>query len=268
MKILKFFLIIIMIGLGILGYSYIIEPSLLVTEEVILKSDVVEDGTKVAVITDIHLKESFTEEHLQKIVNKVNALDSDAVLFLGDLYDNYELWQGDKERISGILSQLSAETKLCVYGNHDYGGRAQWVYKEIMEGAGFTILKNERYDTDMGITFYGCDDYIFGEHSEIYSFDNENYAFVLAHAPASAALVEGFDFLIAGHTHGGQVKLPFIEPFWLPVGSGGYCRGQYQSEDGQSVYVSRGIGTSVINMRFNSVPEITICKFSKKTVEK
>lgn len=258
----------IILCLGLIGYSFIIEPDMLVTEEVVLAGDTVPEGTKVAVITDIHLKKDFTEEHLQKVVDKVNENKPDIVLFLGDLFDDYRLWQGDADKISDAFARMDAGIKLCVYGNHDYGGKAQWAYKEIMESAGFTILKNEAYDTDMGITFYGADDYTFGSREESYRFDGEKYAFALAHAPASIEYIDGFDFFIAGHTHGGQIRPPFIKPVWLPSGSMGYCGGLYENERGGTMYVSRGIGTSVINMRFNSVPEITICKFSKKTVEK
>lgn len=250
------------------GYALKIEPYRLVTEELELISPLVKEGTKVAVITDIHLKEGFDEVQLEKAVKRVNEHHPDAVLFLGDLYDNYETWQGDKERVKDAFRAINADIKLCVYGNHDYGGKAQWAYKEIMEESGFTILKNEAVLTDLGITFYGADDYIFGERGEGYSFGTDTYGFAMAHVPASVTDIENYGFFTAGHTHGGQVRLPFVKPFWTPKGTLEYYGGLYENADGSKIYVSRGIGTSLMTVRFNAVPEITICKFSQKTVEK
>jgi len=244
------------------GYALRIEPYRLVTEEIELESPFVKSGTKVAILTDIHLKESFDEAQLERAVKEVNGHKLDAVLFLGDLYDNYETWQGDKERIKDAFRSLNADIKLCVYGNHDYGGKAQWAYKEIMEESGFTILKNKDFPTDLGITFYGADDYIFGERSEGFVFDGNSYGFAMAHVPASVETVQDCDFFTAGHTHGGQVRLPFVKPFWTPKGTLEYYGGMYDNPDGGKIYVSRGVGTSIMTVRFNAVPEITICKFS------
>lgn len=267
MRIFKFFLALIVLAGMLAGYALKIEPYRLVTEELELVSPYVDEGAKVAILTDIHLKEDFDEAQLEKAVQKINEHNPDAVLFLGDLYDNYELWQGDKEKIKDIFRSLNADIKLCVYGNHDYGGKAQWAYKEIMEDSGFTILKNKAVETDIGITFYGADDYIFGEKGEKYSFSGESYGFAMAHVPASVEMIENSDFFAAGHTHGGQVRMPFIKPFWTPKGTLEYYGGMYDNPDGGKIYVSRGVGTSIMTVRFNAVPEITICKFSKKTVE-
>ena len=91
---------------------------------------------------------------------------------------------------------------------------------------------------------------------------------MFAHAPDSEKYAPEYDLFIAGHSHGGQIKLPFLKPTWLPYGSSKFWRGEYQNLDDSMVYITRGIGTSVLSLRFNSVPEITICKFSKKNVEK
>jgi len=262
LKVFKFFLALVLIFALTAGYALRIEPYRLVTEEIELESPFVKSGTKVAILTDIHLKESFDEAQLERAVKEVNGHKLDAVLFLGDLYDNYETWQGDKERIKDAFRSLNADIKLCVYGNHDYGGKAQWAYKEIMEESGFTILKNEDFPTDFGITFYGADDYIFGERSEGFVFDGNSYGFAMAHVPASVETVQDCDFFTAGHTHGGQVRLPFVKPFWTPKGTLEYYGGMYDNPDGGKIYVSRGVGTSIMTVRFNAVPEITICKFS------
>ena len=267
MRIFKFFLALILIAGLLAYYAFKIEPYRLVTEEIELESPYVMDGATVAVISDIHLKEEFGPKYLRKAVNKVNELKPDVVLFLGDLFDNYETWQGDTNEVITALANVKADTKLCVYGNHDYGGKAQWAYSEVMEKAGFTILKNAIFETDLGITFYGADDYTFGERGERVSLGETGYNLAFAHVPASVENIENYDIFIAGHSHGGQVRLPFVEPFWVPAGTLEYYGGMYENKDNSKIYVSRGIGTSIMNVRFGAAPEITICKFSKKTVE-
>ena len=262
MRIFKFFLTIILIAGLLVGYAFKVEPFRLVTEELELESPFVPAGTKVAVISDVHLKEGFGTKYLRTAVNKVNGQKPDAVLFLGDLFDNYETWDDDDNEVITALANIKADIKLCVYGNHDYGGKAQWAYKDVMEKAGFTILRNEDVMTELGIRFYGADDYIFGEKSERFSFDGNSFDFALAHVPASVENVENYDIFIAGHSHGGQVKIPFVEPFWVPNGTLNYYGGEYEQEDGSLIYINRGIGTSVLTVRFGAVPEITICKFS------
>ncbi|MBR5265139.1 MAG: metallophosphoesterase [Clostridia bacterium] len=262
MRIFKFFLTIILIAGLLVGYAFKVEPFRLVTEELELESPFVPAGTKVAVISDVHLKEDFGTKYLRTAVNKVNGHKPDAVLFLGDLFDNYETWEGDDNEVITALANIKADIKLCVYGNHDYGGKAQWAYKDVMEKAGFTILRNEDVMTELGIRFYGADDYIFGEKAERFSFDGNSFDFALAHVPASVENVENYDIFVAGHSHGGQVKIPFVEPFWVPNGTLNYYGGEYEQEDGSLIYINRGIGTSVLTVRFGAVPEITICKFS------
>jgi predicted MPP superfamily phosphohydrolase len=63
------------------------------------------------------------------------------------------------------------------------------------------------------------------------------------------------DVALAGHTHGGQVRIPMIRPFWLPSGSGSYFAGWYAGSHG-GLYVSRGLGTSLLPIRFLARPEV------------
>jgi predicted MPP superfamily phosphohydrolase len=85
-------------------------------------------------------------------------------------------------------------------------------------------------------------------------------AYVIAafHAPGFFdKIADRVPLVLAGHTHGGQVRLPLVPVFWLPKGSGGYLDGWY-SKDGSRMYVSRGIGTSVLPIRFRCRPELSI----------
>jgi predicted MPP superfamily phosphohydrolase len=84
------------------------------------------------------------------------------------------------------------------------------------------------------------------------------YVIAAFHAPAFFDTVAGrVPLVLAGHTHGGQVRLPLIPAFWLPRGSGRFLEGWY-AERGSRMYVSRGIGTSFLPIRFRSSPELAI----------
>ena len=83
------------------------------------------------------------------------------------------------------------------------------------------------------------------------------YTILLFHSPAYFGHVEGrVKLCLTGHTHGGQVRLPFVQPFWLPGGSWPYVEGWYEGK-GSKMYVSRGLGTSILPIRFLCRPEVS-----------
>jgi predicted MPP superfamily phosphohydrolase len=83
------------------------------------------------------------------------------------------------------------------------------------------------------------------------------YKILMFHSPAYFDRVAGMvNLCLAGHTHGGQVRPPFMQPLWMPKGCWPYVAGWYEVE-GTKMYVSRGIGMSMLPIRFNSRPEVT-----------
>ena len=93
------------------------------------------------------------------------------------------------------------------------------------------------------------------------------YEILLFHSPAYFDRVAGHvDLCLAGHTHGGQVRPPFMPPLWLPKGCWPYVAGWYEAKGTKSkMYVNRGIGTSLLPIRFNSRPEVTILTVEPET---
>lgn len=85
----------------------------------------------------------------------------------------------------------------------------------------------------------------------------------LFHSPASFDSVAGsWPLALAGHTHGGQIRLPFVKPLWLPEGSGSYVAGWYEGK-GSKLYVSRGVGTAMLPLRFLCRPELALITISR-----
>lgn len=278
MKLFKFIfgtlsVILIMAG-SCLFYAFKIEPYRLNVNEYYLtdKKEEVEP-IKIVQFSDLHVKEDFTYKNLQKVVKSINKQTADIVVFTGDLYDNYALYNDDEQIISELKKIETTYGKLAIWGNRDYGGGAVRQYDTIMEQAGFTLLKNENIyiatDDDKKLLFTGFDDGIFGtiKIPVIENASNYDYHILLSHEPDTieSFLDYNYNLILSGHSHGGQVNiplLPFINKKAVSITSltTTYVEGLYTMDLNQKkyLYVNTGIGTTHISARFGVVPEIAV----------
>lgn len=161
----------------------------------------------------------------------------------------------------------------CVYiwGNRDCGGGAARQYENIMQQSGFTVLKNENWyvttDSDKKILFTGLDDSMLGnvympDSTKIY---DSNYNILLIHEPDTADSFQEYpyDLVLSGHSHGGQVNIPFIPAINQKAISStnlakNYVSGMYELNSKTKIYVNTGIGTTHVSGRLGVVPEISI----------
>jgi len=118
--------------------------------------------------------------------------------------------------------------------------------------------------------------YLVGVDDPDTSYDNLSYAIknieekdipkiLLAHSPEIIEDIAGqnIDLILAGHTHGGQIKIPFVRPFWVPTKyHGKYANGLFKINNSY-LYVNRGVGTTFLPIRFNCPPEITLIELKK-----
>lgn len=228
---------------------------------------------KIAQLSDLHIKEDFTAKNLKRVVKKVNGQNPDIVIFTGDLYDNYSIYHDDEQIIAELQKIKPRYEKIAIWGNRDYGGGAVRQYKDMMERAGFTLLKNENWyitlENDKKILFTGLDDSLLGQpdmpdSTKIYDAD---YEILLTHEPDTIEdyLDYHYDLALSGHSHGGQINilfLPFINKKAVTATSlsSKYKSGMYTygKESQQRLYVNTGIGTTHISARFGVVPEIAL----------
>jgi len=174
-----------------------------------------------------------------------------------EAYDGTTVYAGDEAEIARVLSLPKAD-KYAVYGNHDLGGKAQHIYADIMAQAGYTVLVNQAVQLEGGVNLIGCDDLIFGT-PDITGLPQEGALdLLLMHEPDFADRVTGVELQLSGHTHGGQVRLPFVDYLVLPTGGKNYIRGSFEKADGGLLYVNRGLGMSILPYRFASRPELTV----------
>ena len=270
---LKLFLRIILILLVIIVllavYARFIEPYRLTATEVTINNSAVD--ITVAVFADTHFSNIYTPKDFEKVIDMINSKSPDIILFCGDLIDNYRTYTGDTEEIAKALARLSAPMgKFAVYGNHDHGGGAYGVYAYIMAAGGFQILKNETVEfDDIDLMLIGLDDFVLGSgNTEIVksAADPDRFNLVFCHVPD---IIDDFleydvDFMIAAHTHGGQVNIgqtniPIYKHIFFPPYGQNYHMGIYNFENERqtTLYVNSGIATTQLPIRFMAPPEVT-----------
>ena len=274
MKFLKIVLEIIFLLFVVAGscifYAFKIEPYRLTVSEAYF-NEKSSDCVKIVQFSDTHIKEDFTYENLDKVVTKINEQNPDVVVFTGDLYDNYAKYHDDENIIEELQKINAKYDKIAIWGNRDYGGGAVRQYEMIMEQSGFTVLKNGNCyittDTNKKILFTGLDDSMLGnvsmpDSTKIFESD---YDILLTHEPDTAADFQDYfyDFILSGHSHGGQVNIPFLPAINQKAVSATslatkYVGGMYELNADTKMYVNTGIGTPHISARFGVVPEISV----------
>lgn len=270
-KILIFLIIIIVL---FISYSMFIEPNLLNVKEYKLESNKISTnfhGTKIIQFSDLNYGTYFTEKDLIKLVDKINELKPEILLFNGNLIDsNIKLDENNTKILIKELSRIDYPLyKYAVYGSNDYNQ----TFEHIMKESGFTILDNEStllyYKDEIPIVLYGFN---LNKKEIDYNILNEPideidttkfYKIVLSHSPNVIDNLKSHnpDLVLSGSTLGGLIDLEFTKPLFLNETK--YYEDYYKINK-TSLYISNGLGTSNINMRFNNVPSFNFFRLYKK----
>lgn len=267
-------------GLGTGGYFYAreVEPRMLdITRHTIKNAALPSgfDGVRLIQFSDTHIGFQYTMEQLKQLITQINKLNPDLIVFTGDLIDDPRHF-GEKNRLISILSHLNAPLgKFAVYGNHDHGGYGSDLYKQIMEQSGFSLLLNTSANINLldgsSIWIAGIDDAMLGRpdlNACMANIPNNSYTILLSHAPdkAEEAAEHPIHLQLSGHSHGGQIQIPFYGPLVTPPFAEKYVEGFYTagSNNDLTLYVNRGLGTTRLPFRFLSQPELAIFTFKSK----
>lgn len=243
-------------------YIFLIEPNLLTVKYLTLKSDELKN-LKIVFVSDFHLSK-FAEKRLDRIVNKVNELNPDIIISGGDYAINHNAdISMDMNLAAGKISSMKSKYGIySVLGNHDYYKDGNYI-KENLKKYGIRILENSSYELNIN----GQPLYIAGISDMQTTFIDLNKALsntkmptiLVSHSPDITPLAKDrVNLILSGHTHGGQVRLPIFGALIVPSKYGDkYALGFVDN----IVYVTKGLGTSIIKARFNCPPEITVIKF-------
>ena len=210
-------------------------------------------GLRLVHFSDLHHKGN--REYLQAVVDQVNALEPDFACFTGDLMESPRFLPETLEILSGIKVPLYG-----VPGNHDYWTKISFTpVSDCFNATGGAWLVHEhRRIADGKINVIGAGGLYF--YPGLPPSDPAALNILLMHYPAWIKKLKPrqFDLILAGHSHGGQVRIPFYGPVIVPSSVEGYDLGLYNTPAGP-LYVNPGIGyLGKFNFRFNCRPEITV----------
>lgn len=285
------FLIILLIGMGIWGYF--IEPNRLVVHDEELK---IEDwpaklnGLKIVMVSDIHGgSNGVTEEKIRRVVEKINEQEADIAVLLGD-YVSEQFFDRSKlkmplETIADNLRGIKAKYGVyAVLGNHDdwYGDKT---VRAELERVGIRVLENEVDVLEINgekLRLLGLKDVlkvpakswrIFSDEVKAVLTPTEGQGNIIAfdHSPDMLNVVSGnllvsndLKLMLAGHTHGGQVWLPILERPFIPSTYGQKYAYGYVRSNNVDLFVTSGIGCSILPIRFGVPPEIAVLTIKSK----
>ncbi|MGJ8715487.1 MAG: metallophosphoesterase [Maribacter stanieri] len=230
-------------------------------------------GKTVMQISDIHIGNSFDYQYIIDSFKEAQELKPDFVVYTGD-YVTYE----DNEQLNQLQEVLKfvvigAMGTIGILGNHDYGidfvedEVAQKITKSLEE-VGVTMLRNDAVEIN-GLNFLGMDDFWgsnFYPEKATAKYNPDKANITLCHNPDVCDLPVWNNFkgwILSGHTHGGQVKPPFLPAPLLPVKNKNYDAGIKDLKDGRTLYINRAIGC-LRQVRFNVRPEITVFELTRE----
>lgn len=273
--------VIILIISGLLLYSrFIATGGLNVKEYKVVNDKIIDEyhGLKIVHLSDIHFGSTITENDLDHLVNKVNELNPDIVVITGDIID--ERISYDKNILIDYLKKIQSKLgKFAISGNHDLPLDD---FNSIVEESGFTNLDNTYEliyaNSNKPIIISG----ISSNYSDSSNIDTKTakfdnyianltddikpiYSILLIHEPdfIDSLNIDNYDLILAGHSHGGQVKLPLIKKLYTPYGAKKYYD-EYYKVNQTDLYISSGLGTSKLKFRLFNRPSINFYRITNK----
>ena len=228
------------------------------------------NGFTIALLSDFHYDPYFSAHPLHAAVPLVNALHPDLIALTGDFVSVPPVGDASKaafaaEPCAKIIRQMSAPHGLwAVLGNHDCDTDPEEVTRAV-KAEGIRVLENQSQAIEHdGARFWlaGVDDVLSGTADvaeTLLGIPANDAVVLLAHEPDFADEASRFpiDLQLSGHSHGGQIRIPFVPLFYLPDLAKKYVMGPYQVGP-LPLYTNAGIGTVNIPVRLNCPPEITL----------
>jgi len=254
-------------------YTRVIEPQWLTVGRHTVKLGLTGDGPPVKILhlSDLHVSHVVHLNFIRRAVQLGLELKPDLICLTGDFITHgYKSLDGYSE----VLKPLAASTPtFACLGNHDGG---LWAarrrgypntnrVRHVLTAAGVTLLHNATKVIrirERDLTLVGLGDVWAGESQPMIAFKSPraetDATVVLSHNPDTKKALKAYpwDLLLCGHTHGGQVKLPFFGPLILPIHDRRFAEG-LQRWDDRWLYVTRGVG-NLLGIRFNCPPEVSL----------
>lgn len=257
-----FIFLIIFISLVYLYGKYIEPDSFKVKEYAITNERIPEsfDGYKIIHFTDLY----YNGDKLDKIVNRINELNTDLIVFTGNLLSS-DIDKDSLDKLTSYLNQIDSKYGIyAVKGSNDNSEN----YDYILENTNINLLENNYiylYNEEITpIMLIGLDNNIDIEKTFNY-IDNEYYKIVLSHKPDNFDLISTYkpDLFLSGTSLNGQVRLPLIGALYKFDGAKKYYDPIY-TIDNSIIYISNGLGNPKYNFRLFNTPSINFYRLYNK----
>jgi predicted MPP superfamily phosphohydrolase len=228
-------------------------------------------GLKIVQISDFHFHEYTEAAFLEAVVRRVNEANPDLVLLTGDFVSSKPLPRHFGVRMgyqcAELLSRIECPLRYAILGNHDAMVSARAVTDALLTH-GIPVLRDSSVPLEREgrrLWLAGIQDALVGRPNLATALPAGRNPqleplILLAHEPdfADEAIGRQIDLVLSGHTHGGQIRLPFLPPLLLPEMGTKYVEGLFRLRDGMQLYVNRGIGAVNLPFRFRCPAEISV----------
>ncbi|MDM8537787.1 metallophosphoesterase [Desulfobacterales bacterium HSG17] len=226
-------------------------------------------GYKIVHLTDIHYGPLVPLWMIKRVVETINNLEKDVIVCTGD-YVHEKNATTQIDAVWPVLAELEAPDGVySVLGNHDHWADTK-MSMEWLDQSRQNLVRRITSIEKKGqrIWLAGAGDFWEDRHpldELLIRIPKEDCRILLAHNPDSADTfyTQRIDLMLSGHTHGGQVKIPFWGTPILPVQNKNYNSGLKISPKGTRVFISKGIGWAILPIRFNCYPEIAVLELFK-----
>lgn len=274
--VIKIIFILITLFLLLILYMHFIGTKGLIVREYKVESNQLPDsfhGFKVVQFSDLHYLSTIHEKELKNIVNKINKLKPDIVVFTGDLIEESKTTtENDLKVLTTYLNKIEATTGLyAIKGNHDYSNDN---FEKVMNQTNFKILDNTYeliyYQGNIPILLTGNGSIIHNDCDidKAFSYDKMDnlYTISLIHEPDVTDNIRekySVNLILSGHTHNGQIRVPGLGAI-MKVEEGKIYPNQEYTLGNTKLYVSGGLGTSMYEFRLFNHPSINLYRLTKE----
>ena len=224
-----------------------------------------EKGIKIIFFSDLHIGKCMKKSDLKKIVKILCDLNGDIYIFGGDLFGENTYKYFSKSDLYECFMPLKNKCMIAVYGNHEYRKEkninmdVKWKL-DFFNSMGCIVLKNQEYifhKNGESLTIYGMNDYTYNNCK----LPDKKYDLIICH---EGDIIDKLNnqIMVSGHTHAGQIRLPFIPIYYRPLHGKKYTYGIYKENNNQ-IIVSSGIGYGLIKLRLFAPREIVCINYKK-----
>lgn len=236
-------------------------------EKITINTNKIAEGESIKLlqISDVHNKKSMNSN--KQLIRLVQRAQPDIVVITGDLIDDNTK---DLENVFALVEGIAAIIPRIYFvtGNHEWRGGLAEKLKEGLSQRGVVVLDNKNEIVNIrnsSLNLIGVADWTSGQQDldkAIQGLENSNYSVMLAHDPWIIYKYKDFipDLTLSGHTHGGQVRLPFVGAIVAPGQKlfPELDKGIYKFKKDKFLYIDSGVGTSVFPIRFLNRSQITL----------